>query len=38
MKKGQQAQVEYLVRNDRNRAVSVRLFEGDGSKDTEKTG
>ena len=48
MKKGQQAQVEYLVRNDRNRAVSVRLFEGGGgSKDdqgtengegTEKTG
>ena len=48
MKKGQQAQVEYLVRNDRNRAVSVRMFEGGGgSKDdqgtengegTEKTG
>ncbi len=48
MKKGQQAQVEYLVRNERKRAVSVRLFEGGGgSKDdkgtqnsegTEKTG
>ena len=41
MKKGQQAQVEYLVRNDRNRTVSVRLFEGGGSKvdkGTEKPG
>lgn len=28
MKKGQQAQVEYVVRNDRNRARSIRLFEG----------
>jgi len=28
MKKGQQAQVEYVVRNDRNRARVVRLFEG----------
>ena len=37
MKKGQQAQVEYLVRNDRNRAVSVRLFEGGGSKDDKGT-
>jgi hypothetical protein len=48
MKKGQQAQVEYLERNDRNRARSVRLFEGGGGasddkgtpddKGTEKTG
>src|SRR5215210_6042738 len=36
MKKGQQAQVEYVVRNDRNRARSVRLFEGD--QGGEKTG
>ena len=27
MKKGQQAQVEYVDRNDRNRARTVRLFE-----------
>lgn len=35
MEKGQQAQVEYVVRNDRNRARSVKLFEGedDPSKD-----
>jgi hypothetical protein len=42
MKKGQQAQVEYVERNERNRARSVRLFEtGGGSQDdqgTEKTG
>jgi hypothetical protein len=42
MKKGQQAQVEYVERNDRNRARSVRLFEaGGGSQDDqggEKTG
>jgi hypothetical protein len=42
MKKGQQAQVEYVERNERNRARSVRLFEaGGGSKDDqggEKTG
>jgi hypothetical protein len=42
MKKGQQAQVEYVVRNERNRARSVRLFEaGGGSQDNqggEKTG
>jgi hypothetical protein len=42
MKKGQQAQVEYIVRNDRNRALTVRLFEGGGgSQDdqgAEKTG
>jgi len=48
MKKGQQAQVEYVERNDRNRARRVRLFEGGGGasddkgtpddKGTEKTG
>jgi hypothetical protein len=42
MKKGQQAQVEYVERNERNRARSVRLFEaGKGSQDDqggEKTG
>ena len=42
MKKGQQAQVEYVERNERNRARSVRLFNtGGGSQDDqggEKTG
>jgi hypothetical protein len=41
MKKGQQAQVEYVVRNDNNRARSVKLFEsGDSGDDQggEKTG
>jgi hypothetical protein len=42
MKKGQQAQVEYVERNERNRARSVRLFEaGGGSQDDQggkKTG
>ena len=39
MKKGQQAQVEYVERNERNRARSVRLFEaGGGSQGGEKTG
>jgi hypothetical protein len=42
MKKGQQAQVEYVERNERNRARSVKLFEaGGGSPDNqggEKTG
>src|SRR5215211_2480613 len=42
MKKGQQAQVEYVERNERNRVRSVRLFEvGGGSQDDqggEKTG
>jgi hypothetical protein len=42
MKKGQQAQVEYVERNDRNRARSVSLFEaGGGSQDDQggkKTG
>lgn len=38
MKKGQQAQVEYVERNDRNRARSIRLFEGDepSQKDEQK--
>jgi hypothetical protein len=31
MEKGQQAQVEYVVRNERNRARVVRLFEGGGN-------
>jgi len=39
MKKGQQAQVEYVVRNERNRARSVKLFEaGGGSQGGKKTG
>jgi hypothetical protein len=42
MKKGQQAQVTYVVRKDSNRALRVKLFEGGGSsKDDnggEKTG
>src|SRR5215210_9437305 len=42
MKKGQQAQVEYVERNERNRARSVRLFEaGKDSQDDQggkKTG
>ena len=42
MKKGQQAQVEYVERNGRNRARTVRLFEAEGgSQDdqgAEKTG
>src|SRR5215207_9319712 len=39
MKKGQQAQVEYVERNERNRARSVRLFEvGGGSQGGKKTG
>jgi hypothetical protein len=42
MKKGQQAQVEYVERNERNRARSVRLFEtSKGSQDDqggERTG
>jgi hypothetical protein len=36
MKKGQQAQVEYVKRNERNRARSVRLFEvGGDSQDNQ---
>jgi len=41
MEKGQQAQVEYIVRNERNRALTVRLFKGGDSQDdqgAEKTG
>ena len=39
MKKGQQAQVEYVERNERNRARSVRLFDtGGGSKDDQGGG
>jgi hypothetical protein len=39
LKKGQQAQVEYVERNERNRARSVRLFESGGdSQGGEKTG
>ncbi|MEJ7814600.1 MAG: hypothetical protein WKF53_05430 [Rubrobacter sp.] len=36
MKKGQQAQVEYVERNDRNRARTVRLFEAGGGARDEK--
>jgi hypothetical protein len=28
---GQQAQAEYIVKNDVNRALSVQLFEAEGS-------
>jgi hypothetical protein len=38
MEKGQQAQVEYVVRNDRNRARVVRLFEGGGNTQDDKGG
>ena len=39
MKKGQQAQVEYVERNGRNRARTIRLFEAEGgSQGGEKTG
>ena len=38
MEKGQQAQVEYVVRNDRNRARVVRLFEGGGKAQDDKGG
>ena len=42
MKKGQQAQVEYVERNGRNRARTVRLFEAEGGsqddRGAEKTG
>jgi hypothetical protein len=38
MEKGQQAQVEYVVRNDRNRARVVRLFEGGGNTKDDKGG
>jgi hypothetical protein len=38
MEKGQQAQVEYVVRNDRNRARVVRLFEGGGNTQNDEGG
>jgi hypothetical protein len=42
MKKGQQAQIEYVERNGRNRARTVRLFEAEGGsqddQSAEKTG
>ena len=38
MEKGQQAQVEYVVRNDRNRARTVRLFESGGGATDDKGG
>jgi hypothetical protein len=38
MKKGQQAQVEYVERNDRNRARSVRLFESPGGSQDDGGG
>jgi hypothetical protein len=36
MKKGQQAQIAYVERNDRNRARTVRLFEAGGGARDEK--
>jgi hypothetical protein len=38
MKKGQQAQVEYVERNERNRARSVRLFEASGGSQDDQGG
>src|ERR687889_568698 len=38
MKKGQQAQVEYVERNERNRARSVRLFEAGGGSQNDQGG
>jgi hypothetical protein len=38
MKKGQQAQVEYVERNERNRARSVRLFEARGGSQDDQGG
>jgi hypothetical protein len=38
MKKGQQAQVEYVKRNERNRARSVRLFETGGDSQDNQGG
>jgi len=35
MKKGQQAKVEYVFRNDRNRARSVQLFQGGGTSEDQ---
>ena len=36
MKKGQQAQVEYVERNERNRVRSVRLFEAGGGSQNDQ--
>jgi hypothetical protein len=38
MKKGQQAQVEYVERNERNRARSVRLFGSGGDSQDDQGG
>jgi hypothetical protein len=38
MKKGQQAQVEYVERNERNRARSVKLFEAGGGSQDDRGG
>ena len=38
MKKGQQAQVEYVVKNDNNRVRSVKLFESEDSGDDQGGG
>ena len=38
MTKGQQAQVEYVERNERNRARSVRLFETSGGSQDDQGG
>jgi hypothetical protein len=35
---GQQAQAEYVVKNDVNRAVSVQLFEVEGSSEEQPQG
>ena len=35
---GQQAQAEYLVKNEVNRAVSVELFEAEGSPEEQPSG
>jgi hypothetical protein len=35
---GQQAQAEYIVKNDVNRAVSVQLFEAEGSPEEQPQG
>ena len=38
MKKGQQAQVEYVERNERNRARSVKLFKASGGSQDDQGG
>ncbi|HJQ29141.1 MAG TPA: hypothetical protein VJ827_07350 [Rubrobacter sp.] len=38
IKEGQQAQIEYVVENEVNRAIAVHLFEGQGAGEGEKTG